>query len=201
MPGRLKPPGARADLRFVTIQSDRAGAPADSTAGAEALAPARVVRLGEIVTSTARRGLLATQNLGAGIAVAIFDDVERIGGVVHCLLPDSTQDPARAARRPGLFVDSGVTALITELERLGAWPRRARIWIAGGADPEHGECDEPAVFLGRRNVECVRDLLDRAGATDVRWAVGGRSASELLLDLHSGEADVRHPLLGRRRAR
>ena len=28
----------------------------------------------------------------------VFARLERIGGVVHCLLPDSTQDPARAAR-------------------------------------------------------------------------------------------------------
>jgi chemotaxis protein CheD len=76
--------------------------------------------------------VLSSSPLGAGLGVAIFDPEVRVGGLLHALLPDSGTDPARAAERPGFFLDTGLATLLGGVLELGARPERLLICAAGG---------------------------------------------------------------------
>jgi chemotaxis protein CheD len=59
--------------------------------------------------------VLVTYSLGSCIAAAFYDPAIRIGGMIHYQLPSSTMDPARAAREPLMFADTGMKLLLDHL--------------------------------------------------------------------------------------
>lgn len=55
--------------------------------------------------------VLVTYSLGSCIAVAIYDPLVRVGGMLHFMLPDSELDPEKAQNNPFMFADTGIPSL------------------------------------------------------------------------------------------
>ena len=51
---------------------------------------------------------LITCALGSCVGVAMYDPVVKVGGLLHAMMPVSRSDPAKAASKPYMFVDTGV---------------------------------------------------------------------------------------------
>ena len=92
-----------------------------------------VVGLAELAVSNNPSAVLTTYSLGSCLGVAIYDPVVKVGGLLHAMLPDSSIDPAKAAAQPGMFLDTGLPALLREACGMRADKRRLRIYVAGGA--------------------------------------------------------------------
>src|SRR5579883_1458661 len=119
-----------------------------------------MVGLAELAVSQDPHLLLCTHALGACLGIAIFDPTAGVGGLLHSLLPDSKMDPKRAADRPGMFLDTGLAALLERALQLGAKKENLRVIIAGGAQI----MDETTSFnIGQRNHEVLRALLAQHG--------------------------------------
>ena len=67
--------------------------------------------------------VLTTLGLGSCVGVAIYDPVSKISGLLHCMLPDSTQ--FRNNSNTAKYADSGIDELISQMVKLGA--NRARL--------------------------------------------------------------------------
>ena len=67
---------------------------------------------------------LITIGLGSCVAIILYDEVARIGGLAHTLLPDESM--ARDRSNPAKFATSSVALLLAEMTRFGADARRVR---------------------------------------------------------------------------
>lgn len=142
-----------------------------------------MVQIGECRVAMGPKVTLATLALGSCVAVAAFDRRTRVGGLLHVLLPDSALDPEKARRSPGVFADTGLDLMWTQLRAAGASLNRLEIQLAGGASitgaPNYGD-------IGASNLVAVRRWLAAAGAQVVGEQVGGTDPKSVRLDLSTG---------------
>jgi len=131
---------------------------------------------------------LCTFPLGACLGVAIYDPIAKVGGVLHSLLPASSLDPARAASRPGMFLDTGLTALLEGALQLKATRESLQVYVAGAAQI----MDDPDFFdIGKSNCDIFHSLLQQRGVKVHAQNVGGRTNRSMELILATGEVRLR----------
>jgi chemotaxis protein CheD len=146
------------------------------------------VGIGQCEASKDQETALITYALGSCIGLAVFDPAARAGGLLHVLLPDASLDPAKAARQPCLFADTGLTVLLDRCVQLGAAKSRSKVWIAGGS----AVLDTAGVFnIGKRNQLSMRKALWKAGLMTHGEDVGGAHSRTVRLDLAGGTFWVR----------
>jgi chemotaxis protein CheD len=134
------------------------------------------------------QAVLCAGPLGAGLGVSLFDPLARAGGVLHALLPDSRLDPARAAQRPGMFIDTGLAALLQNVQNLGARPENLLVCVAGGGRI----LDEGADFdIGAQNCAALESLLAALGLKIHVGVVAGPANRILRLSIATGQIRVR----------
>jgi chemotaxis protein CheD len=147
-----------------------------------------VVGLAELVVSNNPSAILSTYALGSCVGVAIYDPVVRVGGLVHCMLPDSTIDPAKAQAHPGMFVDSGMAALLRAACQMRADRRRLRIFLAGGARI----MDDQNLFnIGGRNLAAFTECLRRENLHLDAQQVGGQVNRTMGLAIDTGRVTLK----------
>ena len=95
--------------------------------------------------------VLTTLGLGSCVGVAIYDPVSKISGLLHCMLPDSTQ--FRNNSNTAKYADSGIDELISQMVKLGANRARLVAKIAGGAQMFAMKTNNDTLRVGERNVE------------------------------------------------
>jgi chemotaxis protein CheD len=145
--------------------------------------PTLTVDISDMKISSQPGDVIVTYSLGSCVGVTVYDPVACVGGMVHCMLPLSKIDPARAQARPCMFVDTGVPALLHGLFRLGAAKKNLVVRVAGAGSPLGRE----QVFkIGQRNYTVLRKLLWKNGILIQGEDVGGASARTLYLDIASG---------------
>lgn len=151
------------------------------------------VGIGELAVSNDPGVVLATYSLGCCLAVSMYDAVAKAGGLLRALLPEAAAEPARAAERPALFVDSGLAALLRALAPYGIERARLQVCLAGAA-----QClGAGTVFdLGDRNLRVARRWLDQFQLRVRAAAVGGVASRSLFLDLGTGAVRVQTSGLG-----
>jgi chemotaxis protein CheD len=147
-----------------------------------------IVGISDCQVSRDPEEVLVTYALGSCIAVAVYDPVARVGGLLHFMLPDSSIDPDRGRQRPFMFADTGVPTLFHRAYDLGADKRRMIVRMAGGAQM----MDERGVFdIGRRNHLAARKILWKAGVMIESEAVGGNLSRTVRLDMAAGSVWLR----------
>mgnify|MGYP006279424681 CR=1 FL=1 len=108
----------------------------------------RIIGVADMQVSDNSADVLVTYSLGSCIGVVIFDEVARVGGILHYMLPDSSMDKEKASRKPYMFADTGIPRLFKHSYQLGAQKNRIRVYVAGGAEI----LDQKGFFnIGKRN--------------------------------------------------
>ncbi|MBN1675500.1 MAG: chemotaxis protein CheD [Kiritimatiellae bacterium] len=128
--------------------------------------------------------VLVTYSLGSCLGVTVHDPVRRIGGLIHCMLPLSKIDPAKAQERPCLFVDLGVPLLLKEMLNQGAHKEDFVIKVAGASSV----LDNRGLFrIGERNYTVLRRILWKNGLLIAAEEVGGNVSRTLRLKIATGQ--------------
>lgn len=102
---------------------------------------------------------LTTLGLGSCIGVALYDPMTKVSGLLHFMLPDSTQIRNNSNRAK--FADTGIEDLIDEMRKLGANPTRFVAKIAGGAQMFSTIGTSDVLCVGQRNAEAAKRELAR----------------------------------------
>nr|WP_031556712.1 chemotaxis protein CheD [Lachnospira multipara] len=102
-------------------------------------------------------GVLTTLGLGSCVGVALYDPVSKVSGLLHCMLPDSTQ--FKNVTNVAKYADSGLIELISQMEKLGANKTRMVAKIAGGAQMFASKSHNDTLKVGERNVMAVKMKL------------------------------------------
>lgn len=100
---------------------------------------------------------ITTLGLGSCVGIAIRDPVNKVGGLAHIMLPDSTQ--IRNNTNIPKFADTGINELVRRMIAKGANPRRMVAKIAGGAQMFAFQNKSEMVRVGERNVEASKRAL------------------------------------------
>ena len=104
---------------------------------------------------------VTTLGLGSCVGVALYDKVTKIAGLVHVMLPDSTQ--VRQNQNRAKFADTGIDELIKVMVSAGASKSRFTAKIAGGAQMFAFSGNSDMLRVGERNVEAVKRKLNALG--------------------------------------
>ncbi len=143
-----------------------------------------IVGVADMRFSSEPDDLIITYSLGSCIGLTLFDTERRIGGLVHCMLPLSKIDAAKAAANPFMFIDSGVTAFLQALFDRGAQRKTLLAKVAGGAQI----MDDKGLFnIGERNNTVVRKMLWKNEILVSGEDVGGSIPRTLSLNLATGK--------------
>ena len=142
-----------------------------------------VVGISEMVVSDRPEDMIITYSLGSCIGLTLYEPRLRIGGLIHCMLPLSKIDPARAVDRPCMFTDTGVPLLLTTLLNMGAEKRNLIAKVAGAASL----LDNNGSFnIGERNQVILRKLLWKNQILIQGEETGGTKARTMSLNMETG---------------
>jgi len=146
-----------------------------------------VVGIGDCQLSQDPQATIITYALGSCIAIAVYDPVTKVGGLLHYLLPDSTIDAEKAQRNPFMFADTGIPELFHRAYRMGANKQRLIVTVAGGAQVMSSEYFN----IGKRNQLAAKKILWRAGVLVRHEETGGESSRTVRMELATGQIFLR----------
>lgn len=103
--------------------------------------------------------VLITVGLGSCIGLTLYDPVNKIGGMVHYMLPDShiTANNGNIAK----FADTGIPELLKRITLAGANRSRLIAKIAGGAKMFGVNQMSNIGSIGERNAAAAKQILNQ----------------------------------------
>jgi len=132
---------------------------------------------------------LITLGLGSCVGVTLYDPVTKAGGLLHFMLPDSTQ--FSNVTKPAKFADLGIPLLLSEIERIGRRAGSLQAKMAGGAQMFSGLNGKFMLDIGDRNIVSARQVLKKLGLRITAEEVGGNRARTMILDTATGQLFIR----------
>lgn len=149
------------------------------------------VGVGELAVSKTPGDEIKTMALGSCVAIIMLDPINRIVGLLHVALPDSSINEEKSRDRPGMFADSGIPALLKEMARFGyKQGGRLIVKLAGGATI----MDPKSTFnIGKRNILAIKKMLWKYRLGAVGEDLGENYSRTVSIDVSSGRIIVSSP--------
>jgi chemotaxis protein CheD len=147
-----------------------------------------VIGVAECAASADPGESIATFALGSCIAVSLYDPVVKVGGLLHFLLPDASNQTMRGQENPCLSAETGVPDLLNRCIQLGARKRRLLIRAAGGASVVN---DGGFFNIGQKNYLGLQRALSKAGLRIHAEAIGGQVSRSVRIEIGTGRYWVR----------
>ncbi len=149
---------------------------------------AHTIGISEMAVTNGAEDVLITYSLGSCLGISLYDPVAKVGGMIHCMLPLSKVDRDKARKKPAMFVDTGVPALLQQLFELGAKRNRLVVKVAGGARV----FDKDDHFkIGERNYTILRKVLWKNSILIDGEEVGGTVARTMSLEMADGTTRIK----------
>lgn len=101
---------------------------------------------------------ITTLGLGSCVGIILYDQKNKIAGLAHVMLPDSTKISNNENKAK--FADTGIEELINRMKKIGANPRGLIAKIAGGAQMFAFSKNNDMMRIGDRNVEATKVKLN-----------------------------------------
>jgi chemotaxis protein CheD len=147
-----------------------------------------VVGISDCKVTRDEEAVLITYALGSCIAVASYDPIAKVAGLLHYMLPEASLDAERARQNPCMFADTGIARLVEAVQQAGGVLRRMKVWLAGGAQV----LDNSGTFqIGKRNYLAARKILWKAGILITAEAVGGEVPRTTRIEVATGRMWIR----------
>ncbi len=131
--------------------------------------------------------LLVTHALGSCLGLMVYDPDEKVGGLLHAMLPLSRINPQKASENPHMFVDTGVPRLFEELYTLGARKHRLVVKAAGCGRPMG---NNELFKIGERNYTVLKKILWKNGILLDAEDVGGTASRTVHMNITTGRTTI-----------
>lgn len=128
--------------------------------------------------------VMAVYGIGSCIAVAMYDNILKIGGVVHVMLPEAF-DIKQICGSPGKYAETGVKYLLELLEKKGSDKKNLLVKIVGGAEM-FSPLEDFEKTVGYDNICCVKSVLQKMNMKLIAEDIGGNKGRSIEFDLQSG---------------
>lgn len=152
-----------------------------------------VVDIADLKVSADPAAELITYSLGSCIGVAIWDRVQRVGGLLHYMLADSKVSPERAQAAPAMFADTGIPRLFRAAYELGAAKGNLVVKVAGGSALF---ATTSTMDIGKHNYLMLRKIFWKNGVLIDGEHVGGSISRTMRLNVGSGRVTVENRKMG-----
>ena len=133
---------------------------------------------------------LVTYALGSCIGIALYDSLSHVGGLSHIMLPSSSLRANGVIDDRMKYADTAIPDLITELVRLGANKSSLKAKIIGGANMFNMTGTSFVDTIGERNIEAVRQILEKMGIPLVAEDVGANYGRTVYFKLDDGKVRI-----------
>ena len=130
---------------------------------------------------------LITVGLGSCVGIALYDRKEKVGSLLHIMLPDSTG--FRDVSKWEKFADLAIPKVVDEMSGNNSSNIVAK--IAGGASLFNFTSKNKSLQIGKRNIEMVRQQLEYLGIPILGEHLGGDSGRTMKVDLETFNVSVR----------
>ncbi len=133
---------------------------------------------------------MMTMALGSCLALVLYDEELRVGGLAHAMHPwrDGVKSNANRAK----FVDSAIILMVDRMIKRGARKECFTAKIFGGAKMfDHVRGDRGVLQIGEKNVMAARKELQHIGIPIIAECVGGSMGRTILFDVSNGTVYVR----------
>lgn len=109
--------------------------------------------------------------LGSCLGVVLYDEINKIMGMTHVLLPSSVgRTPSEL---PGKYADKAVECLYNALIKLGGQHSNIKAKIAGGARMFQASIDYSNTDVGSDNTKAVKQALKKLNIKIIAEDTGG----------------------------
>lgn len=129
-------------------------------------------------------GIIMTIGLGSCIGIALYDGINKVAGLAHIMLPDSTQ--FKTNTNPMKFADLAIPMLIERMEKQGCNKRNLIAKIAGGASMFNFSDKSIISDIGKRNSEAVKKTLKNEAIRIIAEETGGNKGRTMILQAADG---------------
>ena len=133
--------------------------------------------------------VIISYGLGSCIGISLYDPLTKIGGLLHIMLPDSTQ--SKSVENPAKFADTGIPLMLNDVVRLGAVQSRIVAKIAGGAQMFAFANATDIMRVGARNAEAAKKVLQSLHIRLLAEDTGGNYGRTVQIDLATGVYKVK----------
>lgn len=148
----------------------------------------QIVGVADMKVSNNPEESVVTYSLGSCIGLVIYDPAVRVGGILHYMLPESSIDTEKAAKRPFMFADTGIPRLFKTAYQYGAVKSRIQIYVAGGAEI----LDQKGFFnIGKRNYMALKKMLFKNNVIIHKQDVGGNTNRTVRIEISTGDIYVK----------
>lgn len=130
-------------------------------------------------------GILTTLGLGSCVGICLYDKESKISGLVHIMLPYSSQ--IKNNSNPAKFADTGIKVLLNRMIKMGAKPSKIVSKIAGGAQMFNFNDTSDIMRIGTRNVAATKDILRQLNIPLIAEDTGGNYGRTIELYSDSGK--------------
>ena len=134
--------------------------------------------------------------VGSCIAICIYDDIRKIAGMAHVMLPKNiTNKTTKGTKLEGKFADEGINIILDKLQTLSP-NSKLKAKIAGGAKIFSHENDSNTLNIGGKNIEGIHAILkekniplisELVGAKKGRWVTFSCNDQSLHVKNNDGE--------------
>lgn len=132
---------------------------------------------------------LITLGLGSCVGIALYDINNRIAGLAHIMLPDSTGFTNQ--NNPMKFADKAIPMLVQKMKEKGANIRLLKAKIAGGASMFAFADKSPMMDIGNRNGKAVKEALKELNIPILSEDLGGSSGRTMIVEADSGKIFIK----------
>ncbi|MEN3046833.1 MAG: chemotaxis protein CheD [Candidatus Hydrothermales bacterium] len=134
-------------------------------------------------------GILKAIGIGSCIVIILFDEQNKIGGLVHAMLPSPKrpEDNVPTYR----YVTRAIPQMLKEMEHMGAKKENIEAYIVGGATIFESPILSSPWSIGSRNVLEARNILTRLMIKIVKEEVGGSEGRSVFFNVKEGKIIVK----------
>ncbi|OFI06521.1 chemoreceptor glutamine deamidase CheD [Clostridium acetireducens DSM 10703] len=132
---------------------------------------------------------IITVGLGSCIGIALYDKVNKIAGLAHIMLPNSTQ--FTKVTNPLKFADLAIPILIDKMKEKGANTRSLKAKIAGGASMFKFSDKSMIMDIGNRNAKAVKEKLKSLSIPILSEDTGGNNGRTMIIDALDGVVQIK----------
>ncbi|MCA8966455.1 MAG: chemotaxis protein CheD [Planctomycetes bacterium] len=147
-----------------------------------------VVGVADMAIVAGPGGQIVTYALGSCIGLSAYDPVAKVGGLLHFMLPQPSEQADPKELKPYMYATTGIPLLFRKLVEAGANKGRLIVCAAGGAEI----INDAGVFaIGKRNRTILRKIFWKDGTVIAAEDSGGSAARTMTLSLANGEVKIR----------
>lgn len=132
---------------------------------------------------------LITLGLGSCVGIAVYDPYNKIAGLAHIMLPDSSGFTNQ--NNPMKFADKAIPMLLQKMKEKGSNLRMLKAKIAGGASMFSFADKSPMMDIGNRNGKAVKDALRGLNIPIVSEDLGGSSGRTMIVEAETGKIYIK----------